>query len=105
MDDVSRVVEEASRIGPVLGVVNNAGIGSPPRPFREIPVEDWREMLEVHVIGAVHCVLATLDKMDEMGFGRYPKRFLLLRRSWVRRIHPLLRCQGRPDRLHDVARP
>lgn len=70
MDDVSRVVEEASRIGPVLGVVNNAGIGSPPRPFREIPVEDWREMLEVHVIGAVHCVLATLDKMDEMGFGR-----------------------------------
>jgi NAD(P)-dependent dehydrogenase (short-subunit alcohol dehydrogenase family) len=70
MDDVSRVVEDASRLGPVLGVVNNAGIGSPPRPFREIPVEDWREMLEVHLIGAVHCVLATLDKMDEAGFGR-----------------------------------
>ncbi len=70
MDDVSRVVEEASRLGPVLGVVNNAGIGSPPRPFREVPVADWREMLEVHVIGAVHCVLATLDTMDEAGFGR-----------------------------------
>ncbi len=68
--DVSRVVEDASRLGPVLGVVNNAGIGSPPRPFREIPVEDWREMLEVHLIGAVHCVLATLDTMDEAGFGR-----------------------------------
>lgn len=68
--DVSRVVEDASRLGPVLGVVNNAGIGSPPCPFREIPVEDWREMLEVHVIGAVHCVLATLDTMDEAEFGR-----------------------------------
>ena len=70
MDDVSRVVEDASRLGLVLGVVNNAGIGSPPRPFREIPVEDWREMLEVHIIGAVHCVLATLDTMEEAGFGR-----------------------------------
>jgi 3-oxoacyl-[acyl-carrier protein] reductase len=70
LDDVSRVAEDASRLGPVLGVVNNAGIGSPPRPFREIPVEDWREMLEVHLIGAVHCVLATLDTMDEAGFGR-----------------------------------
>lgn len=70
MDDVSRVVEEASRLGPVLGVVNNAGIGSPPRPFADIPVGDWREMLEVHVIGAVHCVLATLGAMDEAGFGR-----------------------------------
>jgi len=70
LDDVSRVVEDASRLGPVLAVVNNAGIGSPPRPFREIPVEDWREMLEVHVIGAVHCVLATLGTMDEAGFGR-----------------------------------
>ncbi len=70
MDDVSRVVADASRLGPVLGVVNNAGIGSPPRPFQKIPVEDWREMLEVHVIGAVHCVLATLDTMEEAGFGR-----------------------------------
>lgn len=70
MDDVVRVVADASRLGPVLGVVNNAGIGSPPRPFQKIPVEDWREMLEVHVIGAVHCVLATLDTMEEAGFGR-----------------------------------
>lgn len=70
MEDVAQVVKDASRLGPVLGVVNNAGIGSPPRPFRQIPVEDWREMLEVHVIGAVHCVLATLGAMDEAGFGR-----------------------------------
>ena len=27
-------------LGPVLGVVNNAGIGSAKRMFRDIPVED-----------------------------------------------------------------
>jgi len=68
--DVHAAVEDASRLGPVLGVVNNAGIGSQKRRFRDIPVEDWREMLDVHLIGAVHCVLATLDGMERAGFGR-----------------------------------
>jgi len=70
LKDVQEAVEDASRLGPVLGVVNNAGIGSAKRMFRDIPVEDWREMLDVHVIGAVHCVLATLDGMEAAGFGR-----------------------------------
>ena len=61
---------DATRLGPVLGVVNNAGIGSAKRMFRDIPVEDWRQMLDVHVIGAVHCVLATLEHMEAAGFGR-----------------------------------
>lgn len=69
--EVRAVVEEASRrLGPVLGVVNNAGIGSVKRRSRDIPAEDWREMLDVHLMGAVHCVLATLDGMEQAGFGR-----------------------------------
>jgi 3-oxoacyl-[acyl-carrier protein] reductase len=67
---VQDAVSDASRLGPVLAVVNNAGIGSAKRLFSDIPVEDWREMLEVHVIGAVHCVLATLKGMEQAGFGR-----------------------------------
>ena len=70
LKDVSEAVKDASRLGPVLGVVNNAGIGSAKRMFRDIPVDDWREMLDVHVIGAVHCVLATLETMEAAGFGR-----------------------------------
>jgi NAD(P)-dependent dehydrogenase (short-subunit alcohol dehydrogenase family) len=70
LKDVREAVSDASRLGPVLGVVNNAGIGSAKRLFRDIPVDDWREMLEVHLIGAVHCVLATLDGMEKAGFGR-----------------------------------
>ncbi|MGO9148585.1 MAG: SDR family NAD(P)-dependent oxidoreductase [Acidimicrobiales bacterium] len=70
LKDVQEAVKDASRLGPVLGVVSNAGIGSAKRLFRDIPVDDWREMFDVHVIGAVHCVLATLDGMEEVGFGR-----------------------------------
>jgi NAD(P)-dependent dehydrogenase (short-subunit alcohol dehydrogenase family) len=70
LKEVQEAVDDARRLGPVLGVVNNAGIGSAKRLFRDIPVDDWREMLEVHLIGAVHCVLATLDGMEEAGFGR-----------------------------------
>lgn len=70
LKDVQEAVADATRLGPVLGVVNNAGIGSAKRMFRDIPVEDWRQMLDVHVIGAVHCVLATLEQMEAAGFGR-----------------------------------
>jgi NAD(P)-dependent dehydrogenase (short-subunit alcohol dehydrogenase family) len=70
LKDVREVVDDAARLGPVLGVVNNAGIGSPKRSFRDIPVDDWREMLDVHLMGAVHCVLATVDGMQQAGFGR-----------------------------------
>lgn len=70
LKDVQEAVKDTSRLGPVLAVVNNAGIGSAKRLFRDIPVDDWREMLDVHLIGAVHCVLATLDGMEQAGFGR-----------------------------------
>ena len=38
--NVQEAVKDASRLGPVLAVVNNTGIGSAKRLFRDIPVDD-----------------------------------------------------------------
>ena len=69
-DAVAAAVKEASALGPPLGVVNNAGIGSPPRDFGALTDDAFRRMFEVHVIGAVHCAQAVLPSMRARGFGR-----------------------------------
>lgn len=49
---VASAVAAASHVGPVLGLVNNAGTGSPPMQLLELSTKDFRDMYEVHVEGA-----------------------------------------------------
>ncbi len=56
--------------GTIAGLVNNAGIGSPPTPVADLSGHDFRSMFEVHVIGSVHCIAAVLPHMRRHGFGR-----------------------------------
>lgn len=56
--------------GTIAGLVNNAGIGSPPRAMAELSAGDFRAMFEVHVIGSVRCITAVLPHMRRSGFGR-----------------------------------
>jgi 3-oxoacyl-[acyl-carrier protein] reductase len=64
------VTDDVSSWGTVAGLVNNAGIGSPPIPVAELSVEEFRSMFEVHVLGSVRCITAVLPHMRAGGFGR-----------------------------------
>jgi 3-oxoacyl-[acyl-carrier protein] reductase len=67
---VASAVAAAGQVGPVLGLVNNAGTGSPPMQLLELSTKDFRDMYEVHVEGAVNCMRAVLPAMVDSGYGR-----------------------------------
>lgn len=50
-------------------LVNNLGIFEP-KPFLEIPDEDWRRFFEVNVLSGVRCARAYLPGMVARGWGR-----------------------------------
>ena len=64
------VADDVSTWGTISGLVNNAGIGSPPIPMAELSVDGFRSMFEVHVLGSVRCITAVLPHMRDHRFGR-----------------------------------
>jgi NAD(P)-dependent dehydrogenase (short-subunit alcohol dehydrogenase family) len=58
-----------SHWGRVDILVNNAGILRD-KTFAKMSIEDFRLVLEVHLMGSVHCTKAVWDPMREQGFGR-----------------------------------
>jgi NAD(P)-dependent dehydrogenase (short-subunit alcohol dehydrogenase family) len=50
-------------------LVNNAGILRD-RSFAKMPLEDFRLVMDVHVMGAVHCTKAVWDHMRARKYGR-----------------------------------
>jgi 3-hydroxybutyrate dehydrogenase len=55
--------------GPVSLLVNNAG-SVVSAPFEKTGAEQWRAMLDVHVMGTLHCTQAALPQMKTSGWGR-----------------------------------
>ena len=64
------VTDDVASWGTIAGLINNAGIGSPPVPVDELTVDGFRSMFEVHVLGSVRCIMAVLPHMRRAGFGR-----------------------------------
>lgn len=62
---VGRVLEE---MGPIHGLVNNAGI-MPQNPFLEISDAEWAEVLSTDLTAAFACSQAVLPGMLELGSG------------------------------------
>ena len=64
-----QVVEECGRID-IL--VNNAGLYASlqMRPFTEIPVEEWRQVMDVNVLSMFLTTRAVVPRMREQGGGR-----------------------------------
>jgi 3-oxoacyl-[acyl-carrier protein] reductase len=51
-------------------LVNNAGITGPNHPLDEYPVEAWRQVIEIDLIGVFYCCHAVVPLMRRAGRGR-----------------------------------
>ncbi len=69
-DEVAAMVEEAKKKwGRVDILVNNAGILRD-KTFVKMEIEDFRLVLEVHLMGSVNCCKAVWETMREQNYGR-----------------------------------
>jgi NAD(P)-dependent dehydrogenase (short-subunit alcohol dehydrogenase family) len=64
--------EVVERCGSIDILVNNAGLYASlqMRPFTEIPVEEWRQVMEVNVLSMFLTTRAVVPRMREQGGGR-----------------------------------
>ena len=72
-DDLAALVDTTvTACGGIDILVNNAGIYTslPMRPFEDIPLEEWRRVLEVNVIGVALACRAVAPHMRSGGGGR-----------------------------------
>ena len=72
-EDVARMVEETvERHGRLDILVNNAGLYAtlPMRPFTEIPLEEWRRVMDVNVASMFLTCRAAVPVMRGQGGGR-----------------------------------
>jgi 3-oxoacyl-[acyl-carrier protein] reductase len=70
-DAVERATDEVtSAFGSVEILVNNAGITGGNRPSWEIPVDEWRRVVDVDLTGVFVCCKAVVPRMLARGYGR-----------------------------------
>jgi len=72
-DDMTAMLDAAvDACGQVDILVNNAGLYTslPMRPFEDIPLEEWRRVLDVNVIGLALACRAVVPHMRDRGSGR-----------------------------------
>ncbi len=62
--------ETADRFGGVDVLVNNAGISGPNMPLWDYPIDMWKKVIEVDLIGPFLCCRAVVPLMLERGAGR-----------------------------------
>ncbi|MEV8017404.1 SDR family oxidoreductase [Streptomyces sp. NPDC086554] len=68
--DVDRLFETAAaELGPVTGLVNNAGVGAPVGPLADADADAMRRALEVNVLGYLLCARRAVRDMTRTGGG------------------------------------
>jgi NAD(P)-dependent dehydrogenase (short-subunit alcohol dehydrogenase family) len=71
--DVARMVDETlARHGRIDILVNNAGLYASlaMRPFEQIPLDEWRQVMDVNVASMFLCCRAVVPVMREQGGGK-----------------------------------
>lgn len=63
------IAEARARWGKVDILVNNAGILRD-KSFSKMTLEDFRSVIDVHLMGSVHCTKAVWNHMREQSYGR-----------------------------------
>jgi 2-dehydro-3-deoxy-L-rhamnonate dehydrogenase (NAD+) len=59
-----------AQIGPPDILVNNAGITGPNHPLDEYPIEAWRRVIEIDLMGVYYCCRAAVPLMRRRDRGR-----------------------------------
>jgi len=59
-----------AQLGPPDILVNNAGITGPNHPLDQYPVEAWRQVIEIDLMGVFHCCRAVVPAMRRRDNGR-----------------------------------
>jgi NAD(P)-dependent dehydrogenase (short-subunit alcohol dehydrogenase family) len=66
--DVERLFDQAQdALGPVNGLVNNAGIVAPKSDFKDLGLDRMRRMFDVNTLGAFLCARAAVRRMTTGG--------------------------------------
>jgi 2-dehydro-3-deoxy-L-rhamnonate dehydrogenase (NAD+) len=66
-DALRRVADE---VGPVDVLVNSAGIVGSNKPLLETTADEWRQVLEINVLGTVNTMRVFIPGMRDRGWGR-----------------------------------
>ncbi|MCW3818250.1 SDR family oxidoreductase [Micromonospora sp. DR5-3] len=66
-DQVAALFDAAADLGPLTGLVNNAGVTSPIGPFTELRFDDLRRVVDVNLIGYVLCAQQAARRMTRGG--------------------------------------
>ncbi|SCL31839.1 NAD(P)-dependent dehydrogenase, short-chain alcohol dehydrogenase family [Micromonospora rhizosphaerae] len=66
-DQVRQLFDAAADLGPLTGLVNNAGITSPIGPFVDLRPDDLRQVVDVNLIGYVLCAQQAARRMARGG--------------------------------------
>lgn len=67
-EDIASLADVANQLGPVEVLFNNAGVAAA-GPIREIPLDDWRWIFEVNVLGQVRAINTFLPGMADRRSG------------------------------------
>ncbi|MEU2560413.1 glucose 1-dehydrogenase [Streptomyces longispororuber] len=67
--DVDRLFATAAELGPVTGLVNNAGVSGPNGPLAEADADGMRRALDVNVLGYLLCARRAVRDMTATGGG------------------------------------
>ena len=70
-DSIDRALAATTaQIGAPDILINNAGITGPNHPLDQYPVEAWREVIEIDLMGVFHCCRAVVPAMRRHDNGR-----------------------------------
>ncbi|MET7639655.1 SDR family oxidoreductase [Streptomyces sp. NPDC005438] len=66
---VERLFDRAATLGPLTGLVNNAGVSGPVGPLAEADAQGMRRALDVNVLGYLLCARRAVREMADGGGG------------------------------------
>jgi 2-dehydro-3-deoxy-L-rhamnonate dehydrogenase (NAD+) len=69
--DVERATATtAAELGDIDILVGNAGISGPNHPLWEYPLDEWRRVIDVDLLGIFHCCRFVIPHMRAQNYGR-----------------------------------